>query len=90
MYCFLQNLASNPELAQQIIGSNPLFAGNPVLQEQLRTMLPTFLNQLQNPEVQSFMTNPQVGKAWKIVTLMNFVRKGILKCHEKFFLLLKS
>ncbi|KAK7080973.1 Ubiquilin-1 [Halocaridina rubra] len=54
-----QNLLANPELAQQIIGSNPLFAGNPVLQEQLRTMLPAFLNQLQNPEVQSFMTNPQ-------------------------------
>ncbi|KAK4319445.1 hypothetical protein Pmani_009622 [Petrolisthes manimaculis] len=55
----MQNLSSNPELAQQIIGSNPLFAGNPVLQEQLRTMLPTFLNQMQNPEVQNFMTNPQ-------------------------------
>ncbi|XP_047475326.1 ubiquilin-1-like [Penaeus chinensis] len=58
-----QNLAANPELAQQIIGSNPLFAGNQVLQEQLRTMLPTFLNQLQNPEVQNFMNNPQALQA---------------------------
>ncbi|XP_045620002.2 ubiquilin-1 [Procambarus clarkii] len=58
-----QSLSANPELAQQIIGSNPLFAGNQVLQEQMRTMLPTFLNQMQNPEVQSFMTNPQALSA---------------------------
>lgn len=62
----LQNLAANPELAQQIIGSNPLFAGSPVLQEQLRTMLPTFLNQMQNPEVQNFMTNPQVRLSFSV------------------------
>ncbi|KAG7154490.1 Ubiquilin-1-like [Homarus americanus] len=58
-----QSLSSNPELAQQIIGSNPLFAGNQVLQEQMRTMLPTFLNQMQNPEVQNFMSNPQALSA---------------------------
>lgn len=64
-----QNLSTNPELAQQIIGSNPLFAGNPVLQEQMRTMLPSFLNQMQNPEVQSFMTNPQALAA--VVQIQN-------------------
>ncbi|XP_045121345.1 ubiquilin-1-like [Portunus trituberculatus] len=64
-----QNLASNPDLAQQIIGSNPLFAGNPVLQEQMRTMLPSFLNQMQNPEVQNFMTNPQALAA--VVQIQN-------------------
>lgn len=58
-----QNLSSNPELAQQIIGSNPLFAGNPQLQDQMRTMLPAFLNQLQNPEVQNLIGNPQALSA---------------------------
>jgi hypothetical protein len=33
-------MASNPELAQNIIGSNPLFAGNPALQEQVRSRVP--------------------------------------------------
>ncbi|XP_064081111.1 ubiquilin-1-like [Macrobrachium nipponense] len=58
-----QSLMANPELAQQIIGANPLFSGNPVLQEQMRTMLPAFLNQLQNPEIQNFMLNPQALSA---------------------------
>lgn len=58
-----QNLSSNPELAQQIIGSNPMFAGNPQLQDQMRTMLPAFLNQIQNPEVQNLIGNPQALSA---------------------------
>lgn len=39
---------------------NPLFGGNNQLQDQLRTMMPQILTQLQNPEVQQMMTNPQV------------------------------
>ncbi|KAL7646691.1 UNVERIFIED_CONTAM: hypothetical protein RMT77_001944 [Armadillidium vulgare] len=58
-----QTLSSNPELAQQIIGSNPLFANNPNLQDQMQQMLPTFMQQLQNPEVQNFLTNPQALSA---------------------------
>ena len=48
----MQQLASNPDLAQNIIGSNPLFAGNPALQEQMRAAMPTLLQQMQNPAVQ--------------------------------------
>ena len=48
----MQQLASNPDLAQNIIGSNPLFAGNPALQEQMRAAMPSLLQQMQNPAVQ--------------------------------------
>lgn len=54
-----QTLAQNPELASNIISSNPLFAGNPQLQEQMRNSMPAFMQQLQNPAVQGLMTNPE-------------------------------
>ena len=59
-YFPLQTLSSNPDVARQVIGQNPLFADNPALQEQMVTMLPNFLNQMQNPEMQTVLTNPQV------------------------------
>lgn len=37
-----------------------MFANNPQLQEQMRTMMPQMLNQLQNPDMQQMMSNPQV------------------------------
>ena len=48
----MQQMASNPEMASNIVGSNPLFAGNPQLQEQMRAAMPTLLQQMQNPAVQ--------------------------------------
>ena len=33
------------------------------MQEQMRTMLPTFMSQLNNPEIQSLVTNPQAMSA---------------------------
>lgn len=39
-----------------------MFANNPQLQEQIRTMMPQMLAQLQNPEMQQMMSNPQVSK----------------------------
>lgn len=58
-----QNISSNPELAEQIIVNNPLFSGNPALQEQMRSMVPMFMSQMANPEVQSLVTNPQAMSA---------------------------
>jgi ubiquilin len=55
----LEALAADPNMAAQIMNANPMFAGNPALQEQMRMMAPNFVQQLQNPEVQSMMTNPQ-------------------------------
>lgn len=48
----MQQLATNPDMAQNIIASNPLFAGNPALQEQMRASMPALLQQMQNPSVQ--------------------------------------
>lgn len=58
-----QTLAQNPDMASTIISSNPLFAGNPHLQEQMRNMMPQFLQQMQNPAVQGLMTNPEALSA---------------------------
>jgi len=46
-------------MASQLIANNPFFAGNPEMQEQMRTMLPTMMQQMQSPEMQGILTNPQ-------------------------------
>lgn len=38
-------------------------SGNPAVQEQMRTMMPTLMAQLNNPEIQSLVTNPQAMSA---------------------------
>merc|ERR1712241_1307595 len=58
-----QSLAQNPDMASNIISSNPLFAGNPQLQEQMRNMMPTMLQQMQSPAVQGLMGNPEALQA---------------------------
>merc|ERR1719220_3060250 len=37
----MQSLSQNPDMAASIIGNNPLFAGNPELREQMRSMMPS-------------------------------------------------
>jgi hypothetical protein len=59
----LDSLLSNPDLAQQMMGANPLFANNPQMQEQLRAMTPTLLNQLRDPEFQQVLSNPAALQA---------------------------
>ncbi|KAB0801095.1 hypothetical protein PPYR_05449 [Photinus pyralis] len=59
----LQAMSADPSIANSIMQQNPLLSGNPGLQQQVRTMLPQFLQQLQNPEVQNLMTNPQALNA---------------------------
>merc|ERR1711862_514026 len=63
MQNMFQSLAQNPDMASNIISSNPLFAGNPQLQEQMRNMMPTMLQQMQSPAVQGLMTNPEALQA---------------------------
>ncbi|XP_027892354.1 ubiquilin-4 isoform X1 [Xiphophorus couchianus] len=63
MRSMMQSLAQNPELASQVMMNNPLFAGNPQLQEQFRSQLPIFLQQMQNPEALSVMANPRAMQA---------------------------
>ena len=45
------------------MSQSPLLANNPQLQEQMRQMMPQFMQQMQNPEVHNMMTNPQALNA---------------------------
>uniref|UniRef100_A0A674K4J0 Ubiquilin 4 n=1 Tax=Terrapene triunguis TaxID=2587831 RepID=A0A674K4J0_9SAUR len=47
----------------QMMVNVPLFAGNPQLQDQLRLQLPVFLQQMQNPDSLSILTNPRAMQA---------------------------
>ncbi|RXM32333.1 Ubiquilin-1 [Acipenser ruthenus] len=47
----------------QMMLNNPLFSGNPQLQEQMRQQLPVSLQQMQNPETLSAMSNPRAMQA---------------------------
>lgn len=59
----LESLMGNPDLAQQLMSANPLFANNPEMQEQLRNIGPTVLSQLRDPEFQQVFSNPQAMQA---------------------------
>ncbi|XP_044129706.1 ubiquilin-1 isoform X2 [Bufo gargarizans] len=59
----MQALGQNPELAAQMMQNNPLFAGNPQLQDQMRQQMPIFLQQMQNPDTLSAMSNPRAMQA---------------------------
>jgi len=59
----MRSLAANPEMASNIIGSNPLFAGNPQLQEQMRNMMPAMLQQMNSPEMMSIIGNAEAMRA---------------------------
>ena len=59
----LAALSADPNMANTLLQENPLLAGNPALQEQIRNMMPQFLQQLQNPDMQNVLTNPQALNA---------------------------
>lgn len=59
----MRNLSANPEMAANIIGSNPLFAGNPELQQQMRNMMPAMMQQLNSPEMMSVVGNSEAMRA---------------------------
>lgn len=54
-----RGLADNPDQAAAILSNNPMFAGNPALQQQMSTMMPQLLQQMQNPQTQQLMSNPE-------------------------------
>ncbi|KAK8761853.1 hypothetical protein V5799_026886 [Amblyomma americanum] len=59
-----------------MMATNPLLADNPQLQDQMRRMMPQFLQQLQNPEVQGLITNPQALQA------MMQIQQGMEQLHR--------
>ncbi|XP_036339018.1 ubiquilin-1 isoform X2 [Rhagoletis pomonella] len=56
-------MSQDPEMASRLLSTSPLLANNPQLQDQVRQMMPQFLNQMQNPEVQNMLTNPEALNA---------------------------
>jgi len=63
MQAMLQAMSSNPALADSLLASNPLVAGNPALQHQLRSQMPQMLAQMQQPEMRNAMSNPRALQA---------------------------
>merc|ERR1719471_714161 len=63
MQSMFSTLAANPEQASAMLANNPLFAGNPALQQQVTAMMPQMLQQMQNPAVQQLMGNPEALQA---------------------------
>merc|ERR1712012_1341333 len=63
MQSMFSTLANNPEQASAMLANNPLFAGNPALQQQVSAMMPQMLQQMQNPAVQQLMGNPEALQA---------------------------
>jgi len=59
----MRSMAANPEMAANIIGSNPLFAGNPELQAQMRNMMPAMMQQMNSPEMMSIIGNAEAMRA---------------------------
>ena len=59
MQSMFSTLANNPDQASAMLANNPLFAGNPALQQQVSSMMPQMLQQMQNPSVQQLMGNPE-------------------------------
>uniref|UniRef100_A0A1B6F189 UBA domain-containing protein n=3 Tax=Cuerna arida TaxID=1464854 RepID=A0A1B6F189_9HEMI len=59
----MQAMAADPNMASSVLANNPLLASNPALQTQFREMMPTLLQQMQNPDIQGLMTNPEALRA---------------------------
>jgi ubiquilin len=54
----LEAMAADPSMASRVIAANPFLRGNPQMQEQMRAMMPAFIQQMQNPQIQNVVTNP--------------------------------
>merc|ERR1712106_1029116 len=63
MQSMFSSLAANPDQAASMLSSNPMFAGNPAMQQQMQQMMPQMLQQMQNPSVQQLMGNPEALQA---------------------------
>lgn len=54
----LEAMAADPGMANRVISANPFLRGSPQMQEQMRAMMPAFIQQMQNPQIQNVITNP--------------------------------
>lgn len=63
MQSMFSSLQANPDQAASMLSNNPMFAGNPAMQQQMQQMMPQMLQQMQNPSVQQLMGNPDALQA---------------------------
>lgn len=63
MQSMLQMISHNPEMSRLVVENSPQLAGNPELREQVTRSMPTMLQQLQNPEIRSLLTNTEALQA---------------------------
>merc|ERR1719244_2105152 len=63
MQSMFQSLAANPDQAASMLSNNPIFAGNPQMQQQMQQMMPQLIQQMQNPQIQTLMSNPDAMSA---------------------------
>lgn len=59
----LEAMAADPAVASRVISANPFLRGNPQMQEQLTSMMPQLIQQMQNPQMQNLVTNPDAMSA---------------------------
>ncbi|XP_077972160.1 ubiquilin-1-like [Styela clava] len=59
MQSAMNMMAQNPQMTAAAMQNNPMIANNP----QLQSMIPTMIQQMQNPEFQAAMQNPRVLQA---------------------------
>ena len=76
MQSMFSTLAANPDQASAMLANNPMFAGNPALQQQVSAMMPQMLQQMQNPAVQQLMGNPEALQVTDLFTLLLLYHKS--------------
>lgn len=59
----LEAMAADPSMASRVISANPFLRGNPQMQEQMTAMMPALIQQMQNPQMQNLVTNPDAMAA---------------------------
>merc|ERR1719369_2545670 len=65
MQSLIGQMRDNPQLMSQMMSAPYMqsmfssLAGNPALQQQVSSMMPAMLQQMQNPETQQLMSNPE-------------------------------
>lgn len=59
----IQALAADPNMANAIINHNPYLQENSAIPQQMRSIMPQLFQQMQNPELQNIMGNPQALNA---------------------------
>lgn len=78
----MEALAADPQMAANLINQSPILANNPQMQEQMRTMMPQMIQQMQNPEVLQMMSNPSALDAIMQIQQGKFkLNKYMMKYH---------